>query len=316
MNRKSAIVLFIFISISMCYAQTPQFKINNKVTATIDDNLFGQFMEKPSWEGEIGGDGAIDKKTCKVSPDVLAYLKEMHIPIIRYPGGTDVDYYQWFNLIDNVTGHHAKRPSYRNYSGKNNVTADNRLGLDAFMTLCAEIKTKPLLVVNIGDAFFKKISIEEAAKNAAGMVAYCNNKVGDKVPIGVLDWASIRAKNGHPAPYHVKYFEVGNEIQYFKNLKEKGANDSIISHYMNCLEATVNAMLAIDPTIKIITDGEVKEVSEQIRARLGNKITYLACHFYVPWNIGEVKLDTTKIAISTLTENEIWNAWVATPIID
>ena len=311
--------LFLYICILanlLVSAQQPTFKINNKVTATIDNKLFGQFMEKPSWEGEIGGDGAIDKNTGKVLPDVLAYLKDMNIPIIRYPGGTDIDYYQWYNLIDNVPGKHAKRPAYRNYSGSGKVTADNRLGLDAFLALCTELKTEPLLVVNIGDAFFKKMSIEEAAQSAAGFVAYCNSKVGTKLPKGMIDWPAVRTKNGHPKPYKITYFEVGNEIQYFKTMKEKGVNDTIVNHYMKCLEATVNAMLAIDPTIKIITDGEVKEVSEQIKLKLGNKISYLACHFYVPWGIDEVKSDTTKIDVKTLSETDIWNAWVSTPYIN
>ncbi|MEI7501650.1 MAG: hypothetical protein WCJ61_00045 [Paludibacter sp.] len=311
--------LFLYICVLanlLVSAQQPTFKINNKVTATIDNKLFGQFMEKPSWEGEIGGDGAIDKKTGKVLPDVLAYLKDMNIPIIRYPGGTDIDYYQWYNLIDNVPGKHAKRPAYRNYSGSGKVTADNRLGLDAFLALCTELKTEPLLVVNIGDAFFKKMSIEEAAQSAAGFVAYCNSKVGTKLPKGMIDWPAVRTKNGHPKPYKITYFEVGNEIQYFKTMKEKGVNDTIVNHYMKCLEATVNAMLAIDPTIKIITDGEVKEVSEQIKQKLGNKISYLACHFYVPWGIDEVKSDTTKINVKSLSETDIWNAWVATPYIN
>jgi len=52
-------------------------------------------LEKPSWEGEISGDGAFDKNTGKVSPDVLDYLKEMNIHIIRYLGGAYNDYYQW-----------------------------------------------------------------------------------------------------------------------------------------------------------------------------------------------------------------------------
>jgi len=313
--KKLVLLAFIFSTI-FAFGQLPTFKISKKVIADIDDKLFGQFMEKPSWDGEIGGDGAIDKKTGSVSPDVLAYLKEMKIPIIRYPGGTDVDYYQWYNLIDNVPGKHQKRPAYRNYSGTGKITSDNRLGLDAFLTLCSELKSEPLLVVNIGDAFFRKISIEESAKNAAGFVAYCNSKVGTKVSEGMPpDWPAIRAKNGHTKPYNVRYFEIGNEIQLFKSMKEKDVNDSLVNHYVNCLEAIVNAMLDVDPNIKIITDGEIKEVSEQIKRRLGNKISYLACHYYLPWEINTVKLDTTTIDIKSLTQADIWNAWVATPYI-
>jgi alpha-L-arabinofuranosidase len=288
-----------------------------QVTAGIDDKLFGQFMEKPSWGGEIGGDAAIDKNTGKVLPEVLSFLKEMNMPIVRYPGGTDVDYYPWYNLIDNVPGHHKQHPAYRNYCGDNKVTSDNRLGLDQFLALCGDLKTKPLLVVNIGDAFFKNISIEEAATNAAGMVAYCNAGSNAKLPSADVNWAEVRKANGHPKPYKVKYFEVGNEPWlFFERLPKDYNRAEVIANYMNCLEAIVDAMRAVDPDIQIITDGEIMEVVEQMKSRMGNKIQYVAFHTYRPWDISEVKKNGKAFHVKQMTETEIWNAWVSAPATD
>jgi alpha-N-arabinofuranosidase len=311
----SAIAYLAVCGSSIC--QVSEFKIMPQVTAGIDGKLFGQFMEKPSWGGEIGGDAAFDKNTGEVIPGVLGFLREMNIPIVRFPGGTDVDYYPWYNLIDNVPSLHQQRPAYRHYSGDKKVTSDNRLGLDKFMVLCEELNTEPLLVVNIGDAFFKNISIEEAAANAAGMVAYCNYETAAQLPKGMINWVDVRKKNGHPKPYKVKYFEVGNEPWlFFDRLPNDYNRAEVIAHYMNCLEAIVDAMRAVDPDIQIITDGEIKEVVEQMKSRMGNKIQYIAFHTYRPWDIKEVKKNGEAYPIKQMTETEIWNAWVSAPVND
>lgn len=315
MNFKLIVILLI-LSCNSSYAQVAEFKISSKVTAEIDKKLFGQFMEKPSWGGEIGGDVAV-KKNGRLIPQVQQHLKEMHIPIIRYAGGTDVDYYPWYYLINNVPGHHQSRPAYRNYCGDGKVTSDNRLGLDRFLTICEDINSEPLLVVNIGDAFFKKITIDEAAKNAAGMVAYCNAKNNKQLPKGMMDWTAVRKANGRTKPYHVKYFEVGNEPwAFFSRLPKNYDRDSMVTHYLNCLEKIVNAMLEVDNTIQIITDGEIGKVIEKLKSRMGSKINYVAFHAYRPWFINEVKKNAENFPVKQMSEIDIWNAWVCTPEID
>lgn len=313
--KKIAFLLSLLVS-TVAFGQIPTFKVENRVISSINDNLFGQFLEKPSWGGEIGGDAVFDRKTGKIIPDVLKYLKAMNIPIIRFPGGTDVDYYPWYNLIDNVPGKHTKRPAYANYSGNKKATSDNSLGLDNFLNLSEKLHTEPLLVVNIGDAFFKNISIEEAAENAAAMVEYCNGKKAKNSDNSKTDWTEVRKKNGRKSPWHVTYFEIGNEPRFFKAMKQAGNSDSLINHYMDCLEAIANAMLAKDSTIKIITDGEINEVSELMYSRLGNKIDMLAYHIYMPWGIAEVKKSGEVFPLKDLSATDIWNAWVTTPAID
>ncbi len=292
-----------------------QFTIYNKTLHPVSDQIFGQFMEKASWGGEIGGDAAIDPSTGKVYPEVMKLLQEMHIPNLRYPGGIDVDYYPWYNLIDNVPEIHDHRPAYRNRnSGK--VVSDNRLGLDEFLALSEKLDAEPILVVNLGDAFFGKLSFEEAALNAAGFVAYCNADTGTVLPEGMPDWPAIRAKNGRVAPYDVNYFEVGNEPWLFKGLKMKGAKDSLLRHYVNAIDFLVEKMKEIDPNIEIICDGGIQEANVLIDEQLGKEVDYLAYHPYLPWEINAIVKDRDTIPVDTLSKEEIWNAWVATPSID
>lgn len=289
--------------------------LNPQALHAIDDRIFGQFMEKASWGGEIGGDVVLDAQG-QYRPGVLKLLKQMNSPIIRYPGGTDVDYYPWYNLIDNAPERaESQRPPYRNRRSKE-VVSDNRLGLDEFLQLCHEINSEPLLVVNLGDAFHRNITIEQAAQRAADMVAYCNAKAGQELPEGMADWPAIRAKNGHPEPYKVRYFEIGNETWLFKDLPMRVTDTTLINHYMTCLEAIIDAMKAIDPQIEIITDGGIGEVSRLMRQRLGDKVDYLAYHPYLPWEIKAVVEGEDTIAVDSLSDEDIWKTWVTTPTID
>src|SRR5680860_1723181 len=97
--------------ISACtFAQNPEITINSKVLNAVDSRLFGQFLEKCSWGGEVGGDLVINPGTGKPDSAILGKLKAMDIPVIRYPGGTDVDYYPWTDLIDHAPGQNERKP--------------------------------------------------------------------------------------------------------------------------------------------------------------------------------------------------------------
>ena len=80
------------------------FRVRNQALHGIDDRLFGQFMEIASGDYEIGAEGAVAPDTKKLQPRVLQLIREMEIPVIRYPGGIDVDYLDWRDRIDHVPG--------------------------------------------------------------------------------------------------------------------------------------------------------------------------------------------------------------------
>lgn len=313
--RYAALIIFTVCCTSV-FAQVNRYTISTKVLAKVEDNIFGQFLEKASWGDEIGADVLIDPHTGKIRPKAYAILKDMHIPIIRFPGGTDIDFYPWYNLIDNVPNKHIVRPPYKYYSGNQNITSDNAFGLDEFLKLSQKLNSQPLLVVNFGDAFFRKISIAEAAKNAAALVTYCNAEQGNIQDSNIINWPQIRRKNGHSKPWKVKYFEIGNEPRYYKSLAQSGNSDSVINHYFNCLNAIVDAMRAVDPSIQIITDGEIKEVAEQMRVRTGDKIQMLAYHTYRPWAIDSVVKNDKTVDVKLLSNEDIWKSWVAVPSLN
>ncbi|MEZ6079916.1 MAG: hypothetical protein R3C56_30855 [Pirellulaceae bacterium] len=85
------------------------FHIQDEVLHSIDPRLFGQFMERPSW-GEIGPEGALVPGTHRLQPKVVDLLAEMQPPMMRFPGGTDVDFMDWRDMVSNVPGRGAEHP--------------------------------------------------------------------------------------------------------------------------------------------------------------------------------------------------------------
>ena len=74
-------------------------KVHNCVLHDIDPRLFGQFMERPSWGNEIGPEGSLTPNTRELRPEAKRLIREMQIPLVRFPGGTDVDYIDWLDMM-------------------------------------------------------------------------------------------------------------------------------------------------------------------------------------------------------------------------
>ena len=288
--------------------------ITNQRLHRIDAKLFGNFLERPSWGGEIGVEGALIPGTHQLQPEVIERLKAMQIPILRFPGGSDVDYVDWRDMIDNVPGRPAAERPISTPRG-NQIT--NNFGYDEYLRLCEALQIETHLVVNFADGFLRRKPLAEAAQHAAALVAYCNAPSGDSLPGGMDDWPSVRAQNGHPQPYRVKYWEIGNENWFFVNalLAQGLDHDEIDRRYLEALSAYVDAMLAIDPTLQIFVDVQFKRTSlmESIRETLGNKVRFFVEHIYTPWDIRRVLKDKQDYPIQSLTEEEVWRAWVAIP---
>lgn len=293
----------------------PTLVITNDVLNPVNDHLFGHFMEKCSWGGEIGGDLVINPNTGTFDPLVLDQLKAMQIPNLRYPGGSDVDYYNWTEMIDHAPGQTERKP-YRQYrqGQEGKVVSDNRLGMNEFLTLCEILDAEPILVLNIGDAFHKNQSIKEAKASAAALYAYCNlsSESGN-------EWANYRLLNGRKKPFKVNYFEIGNEYLGFEGF---GWNQDFhieepIRHLYKCIEAVADTLLAMDPDVKIIVDGPLPELNKLFETKMKEKIAYLVFHTYVPWGINQIFTgDSTAVNLETISAEQVWNAWVATPGID
>ncbi len=289
--------------------KSPHYTVYPKILHSIDDRLFGSFMEHASWHGETGVEAALVPGTRKLQKGVLDRLRQMEISVLRFPGGTDVDYISWTDMIDNVpartndAGKLLPRPTSIGHMGGE---VSNNFGFDEFHNLCRKLKCEAIIPVNLRDAVKSVIPMKEAAMNAASLVAYCNAPTNAKLPEGMLDWPAVRAANGFVEPFKFKYFQIGNEPWFYYDSLKK---------YVDCIKKYVALMHKIDPDIEFIMDAFPPGCAKQLhRALKGHKI-YFAHHMYLPWGLSNDNIERNgkKYPANKLTKEEIWNAWVGIP---
>lgn len=160
---------------------------------TINKHIYGQFAEHLGhgiYGGLWVGENSPIPNTHGVRNDVIAALKRIKIPNLRWPGGCFADEYHWMDGI----GPRDKRPKMVN-TNWGGVTEDNSFGTNEFLNLCEELGTEPYICGNVGSG-----SVEEMSK----WVEYMTFD-------GESPMANLRKQNGREKPWRVKFFGVGNE---------------------------------------------------------------------------------------------------------
>ncbi|MFW5870481.1 MAG: hypothetical protein ACOCVL_02330, partial [Candidatus Sumerlaeota bacterium] len=304
---------------------TIHIRVGKQALHPVDGRLFGHFMERASW-GEPGYDFARNAEHPeRLDPQVVEKLEWMDIPVIRFPAGSDLKRIDWSDMIDNAPDRQGDRPIFAdNKHGK----LTNLFGIDEFLSLCEELGSEALLPVRFYPALSGDVPPDKAAREAAELVAYCNAEIGAELPEGMADWPAIRAQNGRPAPWKVRYFQIGNETwTYYKSVREKvGMDDNtppekIAKWYIQCLHAYIDAIRAVDPDVEIIIDGTTnlgQEVDRLILSdnKLRREAQYAALHLYQPWGIRSIKKGEEEIPVGQLSAEDIWYAWTTLPAID
>lgn len=287
----------------------PRLVVEDRVLHRLSPGLFGQFLERPSW-GERGVEAAVDPESGKLDPRVKARLRDLRAPLLRFPGGTDVDYLDWRDMVDGVPGRAGTRPVSRGHRGD---AVTNRFGYDEFLRLCEELGAAPLLVVNLGDALLGRKPLAEAARTAAALVAYVNAAPDAALPPVLAQWPALRARNGRAQPYAVRFVQIGNEAAFLLGrLRERNVADPE-GRYVEALAAYAEAIRAVDPQIAIVVDAVSDAVAARIHERLGAQVQYLAQHHYLPWAMRSAMREGGGVPPSRLSAEQVWYAWVAIP---
>jgi len=165
--------------------QTATLSIGDSSGQHISKYIYGQFAEHL---GRCIYDGFY--RDGKIRMDVVDAMKEIKVPLLRWPGGCFADNYHWMDGI----GPKKKRPAIVNTQW-GMVTDDDSFGTDEFMQLCRLIGCDPYVAGNVGTG---------TPAEMESWVEYLNYD-------GNSAMAKLRAKNGHAAPYHVPFFGIGNE---------------------------------------------------------------------------------------------------------
>ncbi len=158
----------------------------------INPNIYGHFIEHLGTCVEegiwVGMDSTIPNEG-GIRSDVVEALAAIEVPVVRWPGGCFADQYDWRDGI----GPRNQRPRRQNIWWQKEE--DNHFGTGEFLQFCRLTGTQPYICGNVGSG---------TPREMLEWLEYCNYD-------GDTDLARLRAANGHPQPYDVTYWGVGNE---------------------------------------------------------------------------------------------------------
>jgi alpha-L-arabinofuranosidase len=203
----------------------PEFTIG-----VVDPRLFGSFIEHlgRAVYGGIYEPGHVTADDMGFRGDVLDLVRELQVPIVRYPGGNFVSGYNWRDGV----GPKAQRPRRLDLAWRSLET--NEVGTDEFCAWARRAGTEVNLAVNLGTG-----GIDEARS----LVEYCNH------PGGSL-YSDMRIANGYPDPHGIKTWCLGNEMDGPWQMGHKTADE-----YGRLAAETAVAMKWVDPQIELVACG-------------------------------------------------------------
>jgi alpha-N-arabinofuranosidase len=196
----------------------------------LDRRLFGAFLEHL---GRAVYTGVYDPKSKLADKqgfrtDVIAQVKGMGVPMMRYPGGNFVSGYNW---LDGV-GPKAQRPTVLERAW--NSLEPNQFGTNEFIDWCRLVNTDPLLGFNLGTG---------TPEMAVAYVEYCNVEGGTK-------WSALRKSHGYEKPHNVRQWCMGNEMDGPWQMGHMTARE-----YGRKARDSAHQIRVIDPTLQLIACG-------------------------------------------------------------
>ena len=165
------------------------------VERTVDDSIFGI-----NHRYAFNGYGTFDSYLMEVKDDFQELYEEAGFGSIRYPGGTISNLFNWKTTLDSV-GRKNQIHGFYNNSGQGGI--EPNFGIKEIADFADEVNSEIVYVYSLGRG---------SVQDAEDLIEFLNAEVGTN-PNGGIDWAQVRSENGHPEPYNVRYFEIGNEMQ-------------------------------------------------------------------------------------------------------
>lgn len=171
--------------------------------------------------------------------DLLKSIKELQPGFIRFPGGIFVEGYTLgsYPIWHETLGEARKRKQFFCVNG---YTTTNGMGFHEYLSLCKQLKAEPVYVVNAGVTNQKRrpryediTKMKLLVEDALNAIAYANQPADST-------FGAIRARNGHPEPFNLKYIEIGSEnsgfeyrrrfLFFYEAIKEKHPEITIIGN--------------------------------------------------------------------------------------
>jgi alpha-N-arabinofuranosidase len=197
------------------------------------------------------------RKSGMMRPDLFNAIDDLKAPFIRWPGGSFASTYRWKDGI----GPYESRKYHPNmiWGGYSDYYG---FGTEEFMEFCRQLKTEPLIVLSAPD------TDPEDVQYAMDWVHYLNDPV-------TTELGKLRASNGHPETYDVKYFQIDNEPMN---------NNFTPEQYAAIVNVYGSALRKIAPEAKIVACGQKRSNdlnwSQKVIDIAGGNFDILGCHNY------------------------------------
>lgn len=194
MKKNKSLLLGVTLLLGMSVSAQNSISLNTEAAKTkISKEIYGHFAEHLGhciYGGIFVGEDSDIPNVRGYREDVMGALKDMHIPLLRWPGGCFADTYHWKDGI----GPRHKRPSIVNVHW-GGVTEDNSFGTHEFLDFCELIGAEPYVNINVGSG-----TVQEASE----WVEYVTSS-------NLSPMTELRKQNGREEPWDVKFWGIGNE---------------------------------------------------------------------------------------------------------
>src|SRR5699024_11134257 len=196
----------------------------------VDPRLYGSFIEHlgRAVYGGIYQPGHPEADEKGFRKDVMELVKELNVPLVRYPGGNFVSGYNWEDGVGPV----EDRPKKLDLAWRSLET--NEVGIHEFAEWAEEVDTEIDMAVNLGT---------RGLDEARNLLEYCNFEGGTY-------WSDLRRQNGREKPFGIKTWCLGNEMDGPWQIGHKTADE-----YGRLAEETAKAMKLIDESIEFVLCG-------------------------------------------------------------
>jgi len=245
--------------------QTAVIKVDlDRKTGKVDPNIYGAFVEpiRTVVYGTIYDPKSTLADENGFRKDFVQLIKDLHIPVVRWPGGNYVSGYNWEDGI----GPKDQRPARLDLAW--HQIEHNQMGTDEYAKLCSLIGAENFICINAG------LGTLDQARH---WIEYCN------YPKGTY-YSDLRRKYGNEEPFNVKYWSLGNEIDGPWQMGQKNAED-----YCKFALEAAKIMRWVDANAKFIADGASNyrtnndwiAWNDYVLQHMVGSIDYLSVHRYV-----------------------------------
>ncbi|MEI8095996.1 MAG: alpha-N-arabinofuranosidase [Spirochaetales bacterium] len=228
----------------------------------VDKRLFGSFIEHlgRAVYGGIYEPGHPQADAQGFRQDVLALIRELKVPVVRYPGGNFVSSFHWEDSVGPV----EKRPRRLDLAWK--AVEPNLFGLNEFLAWTKAAGTEAMMALNLGT---------RGLEAASALVEYANHPGGSY-------WSDLRKAHGVAEPHNIKLWCLGNELDGPWQVGQKAPDE-----YGRLAYETAKAIKLFDPTLELVAVGSSNQYmptfphwEATVLEHCYEKVDYLSLHEY------------------------------------